>query len=316
MNMNNKAYTEPKILITVIISVILSACATGSGGGGSASRPDFNSESPNISKPAKKSSAKKITKVKPAAREVAKAPVKTTSSIKKCKVKNDSVAWIHIKGDCKDGYADGEGEAKSVDGKRQYIGMFDDGFFSDDGYYDWGNGITYRGKFLESRKNGKGTLNFPDQQEYTGEFENNLYHGDGEYTESDGSKYVGEFESGKYQGRGKYTWANGDVYDGTFNMNQMSGEGVYSKANGEQYIGEFANNKKNGNGTYSWPSGDKYTGQFKDEKMNGEGEYLYADGSSYIGEFKNGLKHGSGTLNKDGEEINQQWENGEKIEGE
>src|SRR3989441_10449079 len=69
-----------------------------------------------------------------------------------CKVKKDSVEWVHVSGRCKNGYAHGAGQARSVDGRRSYAGMFVDGALSGQGDYDWGNGVRYTGEFLNGRK--------------------------------------------------------------------------------------------------------------------------------------------------------------------
>jgi hypothetical protein len=102
-----------------------------------------------------------------------------------CKVKKDSVEWVLISGGCRNGYAHGEGRARSVDGRRSYAGSFVDGAFSGKGEYDWGNGVHYSGEFLTGGKNGLGTLTYPDNRKYIGVFKNNVYDDHGAYIDAD-----------------------------------------------------------------------------------------------------------------------------------
>jgi hypothetical protein len=230
-----------------------------------------------------------------------------------CKVKKDSVEWVHISGGCKNGYAHGAGRARSVDGRRSYAGMFVDGAFSGQGDYDWGNGVRYIGEFLNGRKTGFGILAYPNNRKYTGRFKDNAYQGEGTYIDADGSKYAGAFENGYFHGLGTYTWASGDVYTGRFEANRMNGKGSYARTDGDRYDGGFKNNQMDGDGTYTWSNGDAYTGRFENDKMNGKGTYTYANGAKYSGEFKDGRKHGRGVLTIGPSEIKQQWWNGLKI---
>lgn len=239
-------------------------------------------------------------------------PAKTRKT--RCKVRNDAVAWVHVSGGCKDGYAHGNGRAHSVDGKRTYAGEFAQGYFSGQGNYDWGDGTTYSGEFKKSKKNGQGTLTYPDKSNYRGEFRNNRYDGEGTYVSAHGDTYAGRFQSGHYQGRGTFTWASGNTYAGEFRDDRMEGEGTFTLRKGEQYAGRFKNNEMNGEGVYTWPNGDRYKGGFKDDTMNGEGEYAYAaEGMRYAGRFKDGKKDGEGTLFTADGAVKQQWRNGEKI---
>jgi len=233
--------------------------------------------------------------------------------VSRCKVRKNSVEWVYVSGGCRNGYAHGRGRARSVDGRRTYVGMFADGAFSGEGEYDWGNGVRYVGHFLNGRRNGSGTLTYPDSRKYSGQFKDNVYHGEGTYIDADGAKYVGQFKSGYFHGEGVYTWPNGDVYTGRFKANQMDGTGSLVRANGDRYVGTFENNEMNGTGTYTWSNGDAYAGGFRNDKMSGEGTYSYANGMKYAGAFKDGRKHGAGVLTTESGRIRQQWRDGEKI---
>src|SRR5574341_926271 len=185
----------------------------------------------------------------------------------RCRVRNDAVAWMHVSGGCKDGYAHGEGRAVSVDGKRTYAGEFAQGYFSGQGDYDWGDGTTYAGEFKKSKKHGHGILAYQDKSKYTGEFRNNVYDGDGTYVSADGDTYVGRFKDNEMDGEGVYTWPNGDRYKGEFRDDTMNGQGEYAyAAGGMRYVGRFKDGKKDGEGTLftatgavkqTWKNGEK-----------------------------------------------------------
>ena len=299
--------------LSILAVALLTACATGGGTNavtGDAAKKAGGQVTTAIPAPAAPLSVSPSPETK-VARPASAAPAKG-----RCKVRPDSVPWAHVSGGCRNGYAHGEGRARSVDGWRSYTGMFVDGAFSGRGTYEWGNDVRYTGEFLDSRRNGTGTLTYADSRSYAGEFKDNAYHGRGTYTDADGSRYHGDFQAGYYHGRGTYTWANGDTYVGEFEANQMSGTGAYSRRNGDRYVGEFRNNQMNGRGAYSWPNGDEYVGEFRDGKMHGNGTYTHADGSKYAGEFRDGKKNGPGVLTTPSEEIAQHWSDGRNVTNE
>lgn len=293
----------------IFVLMLLAGCATGGKDLG-AGPPDIKPTQSTLETAAQ---PKKPRAVIPQTEPAPPSPAPRAAVRQNCKVKRDAVEWVHVSGECRDGYAHGEGRARSVNGRRSYAGAFADGAFSGKGDYDWGNGVRYTGEFLNGRRNGAGMLVYPDGRKYTGDFKDNAYHGEGTYIDADGSKYAGAFENGYFQGLGTYTWASGDVYTGQFKANQMDGKGNYVRANGDRYVGAFKNNEMSGEGTYTWSNGDAYTGQFEDDKMSGKGIYTYADGSRYRGEFKKGRKHGAGILITGLSEIKQQWWNGLKL---
>ena len=142
-------------------------------------------------------------KAEPAARaepRPGKNPAAATGQ--KCKVKPDSVPWIHLSGGCKNGYAHGKGRARSVDGRRSYAGGFSEGAFSGEGTYDWGDGTRYTGEFRDGQRNGQGAIDYPNKSRYAGQFKDGRYNGMGTYTDADGSGYRGEFRNNRYHGRG------------------------------------------------------------------------------------------------------------------
>ena len=171
------------IFLMIAVSFFVASCASGPG-------------KSKTSKPAatpKSTVVKKIPvrKKRRAARKtsVARKPAPKIS----CKVRRNVVKWALIKGGCKNGYAHGNGYAKSIDQRRSYRGQFVDGQFYGKGDYDWGNGVRYTGDFEAGKKHGSGTLTYANKSSYSGEFRNNLYHGQGTYIGKNKSRYVGEF---------------------------------------------------------------------------------------------------------------------------
>src|SRR5207245_9172315 len=173
--------------LAILIFPLLAGCATG--GGGKAEKgpvrepPDIKSTQRTLAPPARPIMAPVIPPPEAAPPRSAPPPPRSAPPpIKQaCKVKKDSVEWVHISGAWKNGYAHGAGRARSVDGRRSYAGMFVDGAFSGQGDYDWGNGVRYTGEFLNGRKSGFGTLAYPNNRKYTGGFKDNAYQGEGTY---------------------------------------------------------------------------------------------------------------------------------------
>jgi hypothetical protein len=99
-----------------------------------------------------------------------------------CAVKADSLKGNYT-GDCKNGWADGEGIAIGVD---TFSGSFTKGLPNGEGKYTWRNGSWYQGNWKQGKRNGIGTyatLNtgkdsvalitkgFWKNDKYTGQFE-------------------------------------------------------------------------------------------------------------------------------------------------
>ncbi|MET2983702.1 MORN repeat-containing protein [Aureibaculum conchae] len=72
-----------------------------------------------------------------------------------CKVKLEAISTSY-KGECKKGFAHGEGEAKGE--QDSYSGKFKKGLPHGSGTYIWENGNTYKGNFVKGKMDGKGVL--------------------------------------------------------------------------------------------------------------------------------------------------------------
>ena len=105
-------------------------------------------------------------------------------------------------GGCKDGLAEGYGEAKGA--------------------------AEYRGGFHAGRKQGKGVKIWPSGDRYEGEFVADRKEGIGRYTWSPNGPSAGESYSGAYRndrrnGYGVYLWPSGDRYAGQWVDDAIAG---------------------------------------------------------------------------------------------
>ena len=98
-------------------------------------------------------------------------------------------------GGCKDGLAEGQGEAHGV---AQYKGEFKAGRKHGKGIKTWPSGDRYEGDFVEDRKEGRGTYAWGRGSTWAGE------------------KYTGEYRNDRRHGTGVYEWPGGDRYSGTW----------------------------------------------------------------------------------------------------
>jgi hypothetical protein len=104
-------------------------------------------------------------------------------------------------GPCKDGLAEGEGEAR---GAAQYRGGFHAGKKHGQGVKSWPNGDRYEGGFVEDRREGQGKYSW----------------GRGPWA---GESYEGPYVNDKRDGEGLYRWPSGDVYRGRFKADDFAG---------------------------------------------------------------------------------------------
>jgi hypothetical protein len=109
-----------------------------------------------------------------------------------CSVLDPELAGFY-RGGCKDGLAEGYGEAKGS--------------------------AEYRGDFHAGRKQGRGVKTWPSGDRYEGEFVADRKEGIGKYTWSSSGPAAGESYSGGYlndrrNGYGVYQWPSGDRYAG------------------------------------------------------------------------------------------------------
>lgn len=118
-------------------------------------------------------------------------------------------------GGCKDGLAEGHGEARGS--------------------------ATYRGEFKAGRKHGKGVKTWPTGDRYEGDFVEDRREGTGLYEWGRGSAWAGQRYTGGYvndrrHGYGVYEWSNGERYAGPWENDRMTGKptkGMFARARSE-----------------------------------------------------------------------------------
>lgn len=184
------------------------------------------------------------------------------------------------------------------------------------GTYDYGDGWTHEGNFVDGIRQGQGTLS-NDGWEYSGEFESgNLSygtlkdtregyeytgylkeyneHGKGKASWPDGASYVGDWVEGEMSGSCVYEYADGGKYEGEVHKGLWHGKGKYAYKSGNTYEGDWIKGKREGQCIYTFRTGNIYTGAFSNSGRNGEGQMLYANGDVYIGNWENDTINGYG----------------------
>jgi hypothetical protein len=123
-----------------------------------------------------------------------------------CKVANpfprpgESITWS---GECKDGFAHGEGVLQwFVQGKPddRYEGNLALGWAEGQGVLTKADGAKYAGNWKDSMQSGAGRLEWPDGSWYDGQWRAGKPHGQGQYRRPDGKVFLGEWVDGEYEG--------------------------------------------------------------------------------------------------------------------
>jgi hypothetical protein len=117
----------------------------------------------------------------------------TSLAAQDCKVLDPELRGTYA-GPCRDGLAEGEGEAR---GTAEYRGGFRAGTKHGQGVKAWPNGDRYEGRFAEDKREGLGKYTW----------------GTGPWR---GESYEGPYVNDKRHGEGVYRWPSGDVYKGAF----------------------------------------------------------------------------------------------------
>jgi hypothetical protein len=119
-----------------------------------------------------------------------------------CKVFDPELQRSYV-GDCKDGLADGFGEAR---GTAHYRGEFRAGRKHGKGVKTWpASGDRYEGEFVEDRKEGTGIYTWGRRSQWAGQ------------------KYVGGFLNDQRHGYGVLEWPNGERYAGPWERDAIIG---------------------------------------------------------------------------------------------
>jgi hypothetical protein len=116
--------------------------------------------------------------------------------------------------------------------------------------------LQVKGDFSPNKKNGTGTIVWPDGSIFEGDFTNGLLHCRfGRVKLVDGTQKEGEFKEGQLNGFGKKIFANGDWQTGEFKDDLLNGQGTRRHMKeGVEYIstGNFQNGALNGQGTMQY----------------------------------------------------------------
>ncbi len=111
-----------------------------------------------------------------------------------CRVLDPELVGFY-QGGCKNGLAEGYGEAK---GSAEYRGDFHAGRKQGKGVKTWPSGDRYEGEFVEDRKEGSGKYTWSPRgpsagESYSGAWQNDLRQGYGIYEWPSGDRYAGEW---------------------------------------------------------------------------------------------------------------------------
>jgi hypothetical protein len=151
--------------------------------------------------------------------------VSQTSSLYKI-ISKSGKDWIFLGDQGRGTFADGQGDAVTIDGKNWIKnGQFKNGILVQ-GTTVGQDGNTFTGTYEEGVPT-KGRVAYPDGSTFDGIFQNGLPVGKGTLVAADGTTYVGDFKNGKYDGEGKISRKNGESYEGTFVDGKPHGNGIY-----------------------------------------------------------------------------------------
>ena len=123
-----------------------------------------------------------------------------------CKVANtfprqgETITWS---GNCKDGFADGEGVVQwFLNGKEddRYEGNLEMGWAEGRGTLYKADGGKYDGEWRQSMQEGTGRYEAPDGSWYDGQWKNGKPHGNGQYRRPDGRMFMGQWRDGVFEG--------------------------------------------------------------------------------------------------------------------
>ncbi len=153
----------------------------------------------------------------------------------------------------------------------------------------WEDGTNYSGSIENSKMEGKGVLEVPNQYKYEGEFKKGEKEGLGKIIFENGTSYHGEWKFGKKEGFGAFVFPCGLEYLGNFKNDKMHGEGVLRMSEKESFSGLWENGKIQGLGTHFRKDGSKFTGEYKKGEPNGHGMIVWESKDTMRGIWNEGL---------------------------
>lgn len=129
------------------------------------------------------------------------APAAAQTGSAPCRVLDPELQGSYA-GSCKDGLAEGIGEAQ---GYAHYRGEFRAGHKHGKGLKTWPSGDRYEGDFADDRKQGVGTYTWGPRSQWSGE------------------RYSGGYRDDLRNGFGIYEWPSGDRYAGPWQDDRITG---------------------------------------------------------------------------------------------
>lgn len=169
--------------------------------------------------------------------------------------------------------------------------------FNGYGTYDYPNGSSYVGEFMDGKPHGKGILYFSNGNKYIGHWAGSYREGEGRFVYSEGHEYRGQFLRDAFHGFGVMSYANGDRYEGNWAFDRPEGQGIYFFSNGQRYEGEFVEGRFHGEGIMHYTDGSRYEGSWQVGKQHGPGAWVYSDGRRSSGQWAEGFPQEVGSGN-------------------
>jgi hypothetical protein len=165
------------------------------------------------------------------------------------------------------------------------------------GRMQWANGDVYVGEWAQNEMCGLGKLTCRNGDVYEGQWRDGKKHGHGVCIFKDSTRYEGAWEDNEIHGRGTQTYRDGSQYEGDFVRSVKEGVGRMLLPNGDSYEGDWSGGYMHGQGIFvHHSSGGRYEGEWRYDQKSGYGTYLYPSGAVYEGDWEKDKKHGYGTL--------------------
>eukprot|EP00956_Cyclotella_meneghiniana_P001537 scaffold1734_cov64-Cyclotella_meneghiniana.AAC.3 len=148
-------------------------------------------------------------------------------------------------------------------------------------FYKFADGDIFKVEFDDNEKSiGRGTWWYADGYEMR--WNNDGMNGRGEIEFSNNDIYVGECRNGEPNGDGVMKYANGDEYVGIFNHGKADGIGLYKYSNGNLFEGLFKDGDRNGKGVERLSNGCIIEGEWKDGELYGEAFFKSSSGNVWV----------------------------------
>jgi hypothetical protein len=159
------------------------------------------------------------------------------------------------------------------------------------------DGSLYKGQMEDDKKDGVGTIFYPDEGRLDGTWCQDKIEGNVLFTYEDGSCFKGCYRNDEKNGLGVMIDADGNTETGIWEDGEKT-EGLRSmEKDGNVYYIEAIEDLHGGKGIIVYANGNIYIGDLiRSECPEGNGTMYYANGAWYTGEWKDGKREGEGIL--------------------